>query len=56
MKALNVTLDHVLASSVLPSYHRGPFDRLLVAQGQVESLTIVTHDPRLRKYAVETIW
>jgi PIN domain nuclease of toxin-antitoxin system len=56
MRALNVTLDHVLASSVLPAYHRDPFDRLLVAQGQVESLTIVTHDPQLRKYAVETIW
>jgi PIN domain nuclease of toxin-antitoxin system len=28
----------------------------LIAQGQVERLPIVTHDPQVRKYAVETIW
>lgn len=56
MEALAVTLEHVLASSTLPSYHRDPFDRMLVAQGQVERLPIVTHDPAVKKYAVETIW
>lgn len=56
IEALTVTLDHVLASSALPSYHRDPFDRMLVAQGQVERLAIVTHDSDVRKYAVETIW
>jgi len=53
---LAVTLDHVLASSFLPSHHRDPFDRILVAQGQVERLTIVTHDAEVQKYAVDTIW
>jgi len=51
-----LTLEHVLAASALPGYHRDPFDRMLVAQGQVEQLAIVTHDPQVRKYAVETIW
>jgi PIN domain nuclease of toxin-antitoxin system len=46
----------VLAASTLPAFHRDPFDRMLVAQGQVERLPIVTHDPQVRKYAVETIW
>lgn len=54
--ALGVTLEHVLASSALPWYHRDPFDRMLVAQAQVEELTIVTHDSQVRKYAVETVW
>ncbi|MGA2213335.1 MAG: type II toxin-antitoxin system VapC family toxin [Bryobacteraceae bacterium] len=54
--ALPVTLEHALAASTLPAYHRDPFDRMLVAQGQVERLPIVTHDPQLRQYAVETIW
>ena len=54
--ALPVTLEHVLAASTLPPYHRDPFDQMLVAQGQVERLPIVTHDARVRKYAVETIW
>jgi PIN domain nuclease of toxin-antitoxin system len=53
---LAVTLEHVLATSTLPAYHRDPFDRMLVAQGQVERLAIMTHDPEVRKYAVETIW
>jgi PIN domain nuclease of toxin-antitoxin system len=56
MEALPVTLEHVLAAGTLPAYHRDPFDRMLVAQGQVERLPIVTHDPQVRKYAVETIW
>ena len=56
MEALPVTLDHVLAASTLPAYHRDPFYRMLVAQGQVERLPIVTRDSEVQKYAVETIW
>ena len=56
MDALTVTLEHVLASSALPAHHRDPFDRMLIAQAQVEELTIVTHDKEFRKYAVEIIW
>jgi PIN domain nuclease of toxin-antitoxin system len=56
IETLSVNLEHVLASSALPPYHRDPFDRLLVGQGQVERLAIVTHDAQVRKYAVETIW
>lgn len=56
IEPIPVTLAHVLAASALPTYHRDPFDRMLVAQGQVEGLPIVTHDSQIRKYAVETIW
>ena len=56
MEAISVTLAHVLAASALPAYHRDPFDRMLIAQGQVEGLPIVTHDSQIRKYAVDTIW
>jgi len=56
IEPLAVSLGHVLASSALPPYHRDPFDRMLVAQAQVEELTIVTHDSQVRKYAVETVW
>jgi PIN domain nuclease of toxin-antitoxin system len=56
MEALPVTLEHVLAASTLPAHHRDPFDRMLVAQGQVERLPIVTQDSEVQKYAVETIW
>lgn len=56
IEILTVTLEHVLASSALPSHHRDPFDRMLVAQAQVEQLTVVTHDSQVRRYAVETVW
>src|SRR5262245_12185043 len=41
---LAVTLDHTVQLQTLPPHHRDPFDRLLVAQALVESLTLVTHD------------
>jgi PIN domain nuclease of toxin-antitoxin system len=33
-----------------------PFDRLLVAQAQVEKLPILSSDPEIRRYDVETVW
>jgi PIN domain nuclease of toxin-antitoxin system len=49
---LAITLDHVLAVANLPNHHRDPFDRLLVAQAQAESLTIITSDPYIGRYDV----
>jgi len=34
---------------------KDPFDRLLVAQAQVEKLILVTRDPRIKAYSVEVI-
>jgi PIN domain nuclease of toxin-antitoxin system len=42
--------DHALAVDGLPSIHKDPFDRLLVAQAQVESVTLLTSDPLLGRY------
>ncbi len=36
-------------------HHRGPFDRLLVAQAQLEDLPILTADPQLDPYEVEIL-
>jgi PIN domain nuclease of toxin-antitoxin system len=56
IESLPLTLAHILAAETLPAHHRDPFDRMLVAQGQVERLPIVTHDPQIQKYGVETFW
>jgi PIN domain nuclease of toxin-antitoxin system len=53
---LPVRLEHALRVGSLRQLHRDPFDRLLVAQAQVEGLTLVTRDPRLSGYEVETLW
>lgn len=52
---LAIEHSHVLEVASLPQLHRDPFDRLLVAQAQVESLTIVTADSAVAAYPVATI-
>lgn len=49
---MSVELDHVLAVAPLPEHHADPFDRLLIAQAQVEGMTIVTVDERIALYDV----
>ncbi len=53
---LSVTLAHALAVASLPAHHNDPFDRLLVAQAQIENLRLVTGDRRIARYDVERIW
>ena len=50
--ALEITLEHALAAGSLPLHHKDPFDRMLIAQAQLESLTIVTRDRRFAAYDV----
>lgn len=56
LRVLDVTLEHTLRVAELPVIHRDPFDRMLIAQAQVEHLPIVTNDPAISRYDVETIW
>jgi PIN domain nuclease of toxin-antitoxin system len=53
---LNISLDHATAVEGLPLHHRDPFDRLLIAQSIVESLTIVGSDPAFDFYGVTRLW
>jgi PIN domain nuclease of toxin-antitoxin system len=50
--SLAVTVPHALAAGALPAYHSDPFDRMLIAQAKIESLTLMTHDACLRDYGV----
>jgi PIN domain nuclease of toxin-antitoxin system len=52
---LPVTVEHALHAGELPQHHRDPFDRMLVAQAQLEDLTIVTRDANVRRYDVATL-
>lgn len=47
---------HALRAAALPMIHADPFDRMLIAQAQLESLPILTIDPDIVRYDVETIW
>ena len=47
-----IDYEHAWQVKDLPSHHRDPFDRLLVAQATVENLTLVTRDSYLEAYNV----
>ncbi len=53
---LSIELPHVFRAGALPRLHGDPFDRMLVAQAQIEGLPILTTDPAISRYDVETIW
>jgi PIN domain nuclease of toxin-antitoxin system len=53
---LGIGLAHALRAGTLPRHHGDPFDRMLIAQGQLEDVPIVTGDPLIALYDVETIW
>jgi PIN domain nuclease of toxin-antitoxin system len=45
-----------LACARLPELHRDPFDRMLVCQGIMGGLTLLTPDPLIAQYPVATVW
>jgi prevent-host-death family protein len=56
MDALPIDHGHALRVAELPDHHADPFDRLLVAQAQLERMTLMTADPQLLAYEVDTLW
>ncbi|MGD8291533.1 MAG: type II toxin-antitoxin system VapC family toxin [Desulfobacterales bacterium] len=52
---LTITVEHAHAVSSLPSIHRDPFDRMLIAQAKTEGFTILTRDKLFREYKVALI-
>ncbi|GAC1390165.1 MAG: type II toxin-antitoxin system VapC family toxin [Vulcanimicrobiaceae bacterium] len=47
---LPIEQRHALAVAALPTHHSDPFDRIMIAQAQLEGLTFITADPRILKY------
>lgn len=52
---LAVEHSHALHVASLPRHHRDPFDRLLIAQAQLDDLTLLTADPQFSSYRVEIL-
>ncbi len=51
-KSLEIRAAHAIRAAALPMHHRDPFDRMLVAQAQVDDMTIVSADAMLTQYDV----
>ena len=56
IEVLPIEMTHALRVFTLPDHHRDPFDRMLVAQSQLEQLPILTGDPQIARYAVTVMW
>ena len=52
---LNLTFLHAEQAGALPPHHGDPFDRMLIAQAQVEGLILVTRDARILLYGIRTM-
>ena len=53
---LEIALAHATAVEMLPQYHKDPFDRLLIAQAQIEGIPIVSVDAAFDPYGITRIW
>ena len=55
-QSLEIKASHALQASALPLFHRDPFDRMLIAQSQIEGMTLVSADSMFDRYDVSLIW
>jgi PIN domain nuclease of toxin-antitoxin system len=53
---LAVRASHAVTAAHLPAHHSDPFDRMLVAQANIEGLICVTSDPAFAAYGAATLW
>ena len=56
IEVLAISADHAIRAGSLSGPHRDPFDRMLIAQSQMEGLVLVSNDTALDGYDVRRIW
>ncbi len=55
-EGLPISVEHGIRAGSLPGTHKDPFDRMLIAQAQAESLTIVSNETIFDHYGVRRVW
>lgn len=53
---LPVSYRHSLRAGTYHATHRDPFDRMLAAQSEIESIPLITLDPAFKQFEITTIW
>ncbi|HET6254708.1 MAG TPA: type II toxin-antitoxin system VapC family toxin [Puia sp.] len=56
IEVLQIGFDHLIQVATLDLHHRDPFDRIIIAQGLVENLTIITKDENFPRYTDRLLW
>ncbi len=53
---LSISIKHALRAGALSGPHKDPFDRMLIAQAQIEDVPLITRDTWFGKYSVRCFW
>ena len=56
LRRLYIQVPHLRRVARMPLHHRDPFDRLLIAQAQVENIPILTSDAAFDRYPIQRVW
>lgn len=56
IEILPINIQHILALDNLPLYHKDPFDRLLIAQANIENAVLISCDNVFANYSVQVEW
>jgi PIN domain nuclease of toxin-antitoxin system len=54
--ALPISIEHALRAGALDSPHKDPFDRMLIAQAQIEDVSVISKDTAFDNFAVRRLW
>ena len=55
-EALPIQISHTLKTNSLPMIHADPFDRILIAQCEMENMKLISSDEMIHQYDVDVIW
>ena len=53
---LPISVEHARHAGLMPGEHRDPFDRMLVAQSQIEGLTLVSNETLFDHFGIRRLW
>ena len=56
IEILEISSEHLDELVKLPFHHKDPFDRIIIAQSQVEKIPILTSDSKIKQYSVDIVW
>jgi len=56
LTTLPVTIQYAEQQASLPSHHKDPFDRLIIAQAMIERVQVVCEDAAFDAYGITRIW
>jgi PIN domain nuclease of toxin-antitoxin system len=53
---LPIKVEHARRAGLMPGEHRDPFDRILIAQAQIEGLTLASNETLFDRFGIDRLW